>query len=233
MDVTDATFEAEVLDRSTQVPVVVDLWAPWCGPCVQLGPIIEKVIEGTDGKVVLVKVNIDENPGVAQAFKVQSIPAVFALKDRKVVDHFIGAQGEAAVRAFVDALAPAPTEIELLVAKGDETSLRTVLDIEPGNEPAILGLAQLLIDAGGTDEALALLARLPETGEVARVAAAARLAASGVTDTEGVEEELSLLLDQVKNDDGARQRFVALLELLSPEDPLRARFRKALAARLF
>src|SRR5207302_4524483 len=100
IEVTDSTFEHDVIERSADVPVVVDLWAPWCGPCRTLGPIIERVVDATDGRVVLVKVNVDENPGVSQAFQVQSIPAVYALKDGKVVDGFIGAQPEPAVRAF-------------------------------------------------------------------------------------------------------------------------------------
>src|SRR5690242_21056201 len=97
-DITDATFEQDVLERSKEVPVVVDLWAPWCGPCKQLGPILEKLVAGTGGKVDLVKVNTDENPQVSQAFQVQSIPAVYAIKDGAIVDHFIGAKGEAAVQ---------------------------------------------------------------------------------------------------------------------------------------
>ena len=80
IDVTDATFETEVLARSMSVPVVVDVWAPWCEPCKTLGPIIERVVAATNGKVVLAKVNVDENPGIAQAFRVQSIPAVFAVE---------------------------------------------------------------------------------------------------------------------------------------------------------
>ena len=106
IDVTDATFQTEVIDRSKTAPVVVDLWAPWCGPCRTLGPILEKVIDATDGKVVLVKVNVDENPGVSQAFQVQSIPAVYALKDGKVVDGFVGAQPEHVVEEFVANLLP-------------------------------------------------------------------------------------------------------------------------------
>src|SRR6476646_8875413 len=91
MDVTDATFLRDVLDRSTQVPVVVDLWAEWCGPCRTLGPILERVVASTDGQVELVKVDTDSNPRVSATFQVQSIPAVFALRDRQVVDSFVGA----------------------------------------------------------------------------------------------------------------------------------------------
>src|SRR5947209_9239414 len=122
IDVTDATFEQEILERSTQVPVVVDLWAEWCGPCRTLGPVLERVVAETKGKVELVKVDVDTNPGAAATFRVQSIPAVYALKDRKVVDSFIGALPEARVREFVAGLAPAASEADRLVARGDEAS---------------------------------------------------------------------------------------------------------------
>src|SRR3984957_10976772 len=104
IDVTDLTFGEEVMERSAEVPVVVDLWAPWCGPCRTLGPILEKVVDETGGAVSLVKVNVDENPEISAAFQVQSIPAVFALRDRKVVDGFVGAVPEASVREFVSRL---------------------------------------------------------------------------------------------------------------------------------
>ncbi|HVF13340.1 MAG TPA: thioredoxin domain-containing protein, partial [Acidimicrobiales bacterium] len=97
VDVTDATFEHDVLDRSVEVPVVVDLWAEWCGPCRTLGPIIERVVAATDGRVELVKVDVDANPRISATFDVKSIPAVFALRDRRVVDSFIGALPEAQV----------------------------------------------------------------------------------------------------------------------------------------
>jgi putative thioredoxin len=117
-DVTDATFQADVVERSKQLPVVVDLWAPWCGPCKTLGPTIEKVVNETEGRVELAKVNVDENPAISQAFRVQSIPAVFALKDGKVVDTFVGALPETAVREFVSKLAPVTSPADLLAATG-------------------------------------------------------------------------------------------------------------------
>src|SRR5438270_12781547 len=181
-DVTDATFEQDVLERSKQVPVVVDLWAPWCGPCRTLGPIIERVVDATEGKVELVKVNVDENPRISATFQVQSIPAVYALKDRKVVDGFIGALPEPAVAEFVARLAPPETEADRLVAKGDEASLREALEPEPDHEGAVVALAELLVGRGDNEEALSVLGRIPETPETRRVAALARLGSEGSDD---------------------------------------------------
>ena len=145
--------------------MVVDLWAPWCGPCKTLGPILEKVVDETDGKVELVKINVDENPQASAAFRVQSIPAVYAVRDHQIVNGFIGAQGESAVRQFVEELLPSETETKVaeLVAAGDEASLRSALELDPGNEPAVVALAELLVEKGESDEALALLERIPET----------------------------------------------------------------------
>jgi len=237
-DVTDATFETDVLTRSDKVPVVVDLWAPWCGPCKTLGPILEKVVDETNGAVELVKINVDENPQASAAFRVQSIPAVYAVRDHQVVNGFIGAQGESAVRQFVEALLPSETETKIaeLVAAGDEASLRTALELDPGNEVAVVALAELLVEKGQSDDALGLLERIPETAETRRVAALARvgdeLPAAGAAGEE-VTAKLDGLLDQVKDDDDARQEFVDLLELLGPDDPRTAHYRKALTSRLF
>ena len=229
-DVTDATFEHDVVQRSHDVPVVVDLWAAWCGPCVTLGPILEKVVAETAGAVELAKVDVDANPGVAAQFRVQSIPAVFALKDGQVVDQFIGALPESQVRQFVQGLAPARSEADLLTEKGDEVSLRAALALEADHSGAVLALAQLLAERGEGSEALGLLARVPETADVRRVAALARVGAESPGDTAG---ELDALLDRVKDDDDARRRFVDLLEMLGPDDPRTAQYRKALTARLF
>ncbi|HWE68746.1 MAG TPA: tetratricopeptide repeat protein [Acidimicrobiales bacterium] len=238
IDVTDATFEQEVLVRSAEVPVVVDLWAPWCEPCKTLGPIIEQVVDATGGAVTLAKVNVDENPSISASFQVQSIPAVFALKDRAVVDNFIGAQPEAAVREFVARLLAAPSAVDLLVAEGVEAGseelLRQALELQPDHPGAITNLAALLIGQGDTDEAIAILGRIPETPEIRRLLAAARLASRQVDVSEvGVDDLLSGLLDRVKEDPDARQEFVDLLETLGPEDPRTSSYRKALAARLF
>jgi putative thioredoxin len=233
IDVTDETFEQDVLERSKQVPVVVDLWAPWCGPCRTLGPIIEKVVDATEGGVELVKVNIDDNPRVAATFQVQSIPAVYALKDAKVVDGFIGALPEKGVAEFVARLAPTETEADRLVAAGDEESLRKALEQEPDHEGAVVALAELLVERGQADEALRLLARLPETAETRRVAALARLGNEASSQNGDVEHRLDGLLELVKDDPDARQEFVDLLEVLGPDDPRTVQYRKALTARLY
>jgi putative thioredoxin len=233
VDVTDATFETEVLQRSHQQPVVVDLWAEWCGPCRTLGPILEKVVGATGGRVVLAKVNVDENPEIAAAFRVQSIPAVYALKDGKVVDGFIGAQGEAVVQAFVDRLLPSEQDQQVasLLAAGDEQSLRKALEIDPDNEDVIVALGELLATSDRGDEALELLARVPESPATRRVAAMAR-AGRDVSDAD-IEAKLQALHDRVKADDEARKEFVELLDLLGPDDPRTADYRKQLTARLY
>lgn len=232
IDVTDATFETEILQRSQTTPVVVDLWAPWCGPCKVLGPILEKVIDATHGKVVLAKVNVDENPGLAQAFRVQGIPAVFAIRDGQVVDAFQGALPEREVERFVASLLPTENDEQLvrLVAAGDEASLEAALQIDPGHEPAIVALANIHTARGDGERALALLARVPETDDVRRAAAAARVSLRPADD---FDDRLAELIERVKGDDDARQQFVDILELMGPDDPRTAQWRKKLTARLY
>lgn len=232
IDVTDATFETEILQRSQTTPVVVDLWAPWCGPCKVLGPILEKVVDATHGKVVLAKVNVDENPGLAQAFRVQGIPAVFAIRDGQVVDAFQGALPERDVERFVASLLPTENDEQLarLVAAGDESSLEAALQIDPGHEAAVVALANIYTARGEGERALTLLARVPETDDVRRAAAAARVSMRPADD---FDDRLAELIERVKGDDDARQQFVDILELMGPDDPRTAQWRKKLTARLY
>lgn len=232
VDVTDATFESDVIEASMTTPVVVDLWAPWCGPCKTLTPVLEKVVAATNGKVILAKVNIDENPGIAQAFRVQSIPMVVAIRDGAPVTAFQGAQPEHVVQQFIQEIMPSARDEEIgaLLAKGDEISLRAVLDIEPGNEAAIVALAHMLTARGEGSEALTLLGRVPETEDVRKAAAAARLSMRAPDD---YDEQLEKLLDVVKADEVARQQFLDILEVMGPDDPRTAAWRKKLTARLY
>jgi putative thioredoxin len=234
IDTTDATFESDVITRSNDLPVVVDLWAPWCGPCRTLGPTLEKVVDETEGEVALVKVNVDENPQVSTAFGVQSIPAVYAMRDGKVVDGFIGALPESAVREFIGRLVEKPSEADELVAAGDEPSLRKALDLDPDHEEGVAKLAEILVERGDSEEALALLDRIPENERTRRIAAKARLSQNGASaGGASVDERLEQLLGRVRGDEDARQEFVDLLETMPADDPRRERFRRSLAAQLF
>jgi len=239
IDVTDAEFEQEIVFRSDELPVVVDLWAPWCGPCRTLGPILEKVIDETEGEVLLVKVNTDENPGIADIFNVQGIPAVHAIHKRAVVASFIGAQPESVVREFVSALKPTEEDLEIarLLKVGDEESFEQVLELEPGYPAAIVGLAELYIADDRPDDALAILQKIPESPETRRVAAKARI---GTPDDEAAEEllldvepKLKELLEQVREDEGARQEYLDILELMGASDPRTVEYRRALTTKLF
>lgn len=232
IDVTDATFQREVLERSKTTPVVVDLWATWCGPCKTLGPILEKVIGATAGKVVLAKVDVDKNPAIAQAFQVQSIPAVFALHEGKVVDAFQGALPEHEVRAFVGKLMPEGEVVDVatLLARGDEASLREALKMEPANEQVVLALATVLLSREAVTDALELLQRVPQTPKVASLVERAK--AMFVPD-DNFAVQLDALLPLVKADEEARKRFLEILDTMGPGDPRTATYRRKMTGMLF
>jgi len=234
VDVTDANFEAEVLERSRELPVVVDLWAPWCGPCKTLGPILEGAIEATGGRVLLAKVNVDENPEIARAFQVQSIPAVFALRDAKVVDAFVGAQGETAVAAFIAKLVPEVSEADLLLEAGDLPALEKAHALEPERADIAYALARALLEDGQPAAVAPIVLPLSPDPEAEALLAAA---AEGLDDLSQVfatvTAELEPLLDQVKTDEAARARYLALLEELPAADARTVALRRALSSRLF
>jgi putative thioredoxin len=232
VDVTDDTFQTEVIDRSMSTAVVVDLWAEWCGPCRTLGPILEKVIDETNGAVVLAKVDVDKNPAIAQAFQAQSIPMVVAIKDGRPVNGFVGAQPEHVVAQFVSELTPSAEEVMVgdLIDAGDEESLKRALTIIPGHEEATVVLADLLITAGRQNEALEWLAKVPETDAVRHYAAMARLATNPV---DNYDAELERLLPNVKLDENVRQEFLDILEAMGSADPRVAQWRKRLTSALY
>lgn len=232
LDVTDHSFQTDVVEKSMTTPVIVDFWAPWCGPCKTLTPILERTTDATDGQVVLAKVNVDENPGLSQAFGIQSIPTVVIFKDGQPLDAFMGAKPEHVIQQLVQSLLPDPTQTKILdlLQQGTEEALRDAVALAPGNEDAVCSLASFLITAGGAEEALTLLARLPETERVRHLSAQARLALNPVDD---FDAQLTELLEVVKNDDDARQKYLDILETMGPADPRTAKYRRQLTARLF
>ena len=232
LDVSDASFQAEVLDRSATVPVIVDLWAPWCEPCKTIGPILEKLTKAANGRVVLAKVNVDQNPAIAAAFKAQSIPAVYAMKNGAVLDGFVGAYPEHVIEEFVRGLIPGEelVSVESLLALGDETSLRAAFTLEPTNELVVVALAKLLISRSDIPAAIALLTSIPSTPQIQLLIDEAKLA---FAPTDDFDEQLSNLLPKVKLDDDARAAYLAILETMGVNDPRTAGHRKKFTAQLF
>ena len=232
-DVTDATFAAQVIERSMTVPVVVDLWAEWCGPCKTLGPILEKVVAETGGAVELAKVDVDANPQVSQAFAVQSIPAVFALRDGKIVDSFVGVLPESGVRDFVEKLAPGSTAVDRLIDEGDESSLRAALELDSSNVAAAAALGSLLLADDRLDEAEALLDPFAHVVAAKTVLARVHLRRSGVDWRGDLDLVLDHLLEQSGSDPGAKSSLLQMLDALGPEDPRYVSYRRRLASRLY
>jgi putative thioredoxin len=256
VDVTDSTFEQVVVEGSKERPVVVDLWATWCGPCHALSPILEKVAQDRDGAFLLAKLDVDENPMVAGALGVQSIPMVIAFRDGRPVNGFVGAYPEQEVQRFVDTILPTEAELAAAAAReeesagdldGAERGYRDVLAGDPGNRDAALGLARILLDRGESEEARQLasphrpdpeaervLARLQVEGwaddaEPGALGDAKRLAAA-----RRWRDALDGMLEALaENRDAAREAMVTVLAALGDEDPLVREYRRKLASALF
>ncbi|HVL99920.1 MAG TPA: thioredoxin [Egibacteraceae bacterium] len=267
-DVTEAGFAAEVLETSRSRGVVVDFWAPWCGPCHQLAPVLERVAARYTGDVDLVKVNVDEAPDLARRYRVQGIPSVKAFRDGGVVAELTGVQPEAVIERLFAGVAP--TAADRLVAQAGRASgeererlLRAALDEDPGHVAAVTALARLLADRGEREKAHALLDRVPETSDVARlraelsVAGAARdtdtldrLRAAAQSGDAGAtlelgralaaagayEEAIDALLAAVRahaTRDAARVALLEVFNLLGEDHELVGRSRPKLASALF
>ena len=181
--VSEPTFARDVLDASTIQPVVVDFWAPWCGPCRQLSPMLEEAAQRYGDDVKVVKLNVDEAPRLAQQFRVQGIPAVKAFRDRRVVNEFVGLQPAAAIEQFFAALAPSAADRLVARAAAEphqaEALLTEALEHEPGHTGALIALAGLARQEGRIDEARVLLGRAPQSEEAQRLLAELRLEGAG------------------------------------------------------
>jgi putative thioredoxin len=244
-DVTEATFETEVLERSHEVPVVVDFWAAWCGPCRVLGPVLERLAEEDNGAWRLAKVDVDSNPRLASAFRVQGIPAVLAFKDGRHVAEFVGALPEEQVRAWLAQLGPSMADIAVeegsrAEARGDlaaaAEAYRDALREEPGHAGARSSLERVELELR--------VATLDEASLRARVDADPSdvEAAAGLADLEAArgrpEAAFDLLLDSVRRSSGderdaARTHLLRLLATLPADDPRALAARRSLSLALF
>jgi putative thioredoxin len=248
-DVSEQEFQAKVIERSKQVPVVVDFWAEWCGPCRTLGPALEKAVAGRNGEVELAKVDTDRNPQIAQTYEIASIPAVKAFKDGEVVAEFIGARPPAAIESFLNEFVP--SEADRLAEEGDEDSLRKAVELDPRHAPSAVGLSRILLGRGESDQALELLRPFPNDfvadGLVARVELTQSENGAGAGELENAFsawdggdpgsalEQLQgvLAADQdPERKDQLRRVMVAIFTELGADHPLAREHRRRLAAAL-
>ena len=244
MDVSEQDFDGAVIERSRTVPVVVDFWAEWCGPCRQLGPVLERSVAAREGKVELAKLDVDANPTLTRTYGVQGIPAVKAFKGGKIVDEFVGVLPQAAIERFLDELVP--SEAQELLEHGDEESLRRAVELEPSRADAVVPLARILHERGENEAALELLEAVPASFTGQGLAARIALERAGepdlsdafaALDAEDRERALDLLLDALADADGARDDIrrvvVGVLDELGVDNPLARESRRRLAAALY
>jgi putative thioredoxin len=239
-DVTDADFEQRVLQRSAELPVLVDFWADWCQPCHMLAPVIERVVAGHEGKVELAKLDADANQATAARYGVRGLPTVKAFRDGRVASEFSGAQPPEVVERFVAALVP--SEADALVAAGGEAELRRALELEPGHAEARRELGRLLVLRGETDEAVALLEGASGDFVAAGLAARAHLAGEPELepafeawdrgDPATALERLEAALADPERRDLVRRVMVAIFTELGPDHPLSREYRRRLSAAL-
>ncbi len=248
-DVSEQEFEAKVIERSKQVPVVVDFWAEWCGPCRTLGPAIEDAVRKRNGEIELAKVDTDRNPNIAIKYEIASIPAVKAFKDGEVVSEFIGAVPPARIEAFLNEIVP--SEADRLAVSDDEESLRKALELDPRHAQAAIGLGRIMLGRGESDEALDLLKAFPHDFVADGLAARAELSASGngagadelqrafaawdAGDPGEALEQLQGVLaseEDPARKDQLRRVMVAIFTELGADDPLAREHRRRLAAAL-